>query len=68
MTVREFFEVAEIPTSFCLYIGNGQEVNIWQEDTALAGAFGDIVIEKIMLPGQPCGVNAKTIPVREVRA
>lgn len=68
MTVREFFEVAEIPTSFCLYIGNGQEVSIGQEDTALVEAFWDIVIEKIMLPGQPCGVNAKTIPVREVPA
>ena len=68
MTVREFFEVAEIPTSFCLYIGNGQEVSIGQEDTALVEAFGDIVIEKNMLPGQPCGVNAKTIPVREVPA
>ena len=68
MTVREFFEVAEIPTSFCLYIGNGQEVSIGQEDTALVEAFGDIVIEKVMLPGQPCGVNANTKPVREVPA
>lgn len=65
MTVKEFFDVAEIPTSFCLYIGNGQEVNIGQEDTALVEAFGDIEIDKIVLPVQPCGVNAKTIPVRK---
>lgn len=65
MTVRQLFEVAEIPTSFCLDIGNGQEIMIGQEDTALVDAFGDIVIAKIMLPSQPSRVCAKTEIVRE---
>ena len=56
MTVKQLFEVSEIPTSFCLDIGNGQEIMIGQEDSALAEAFGDIVIAKIMLPSQPCRV------------
>ena len=65
MTVKQLFEVSEIPTSLCLDIGNGQEIMIGQEDSALAEAFGDIVIAKIMLPSQPCRVCAKTEVVRE---
>lgn len=65
MTVKQLFEAADIPTSFCLDIGNGQEIMIGQEDTALVEAFGNIVIDKIMLPAQPCRVCAKTEIVRE---
>lgn len=68
MTVKEFFDVSDFDGSFCLDMMNGQEVLISKEDKALIGAFGNIVIDKIMLPTQPCRVCAKTEIVWEVSA
>lgn len=66
MTVKEFYSVSEIPCSFSLDLGNGEEVLISKEDKALIAAFGDIVIDRVLLPAQPCRVCAKTTVVREV--
>ncbi len=66
MTVKEFYETAELgDTSFSLDFGNDGEVLISKEDKALIKAFGDVVIDRIMLPMQPCRVFAKTEVVRE---
>lgn len=66
MTVKEFYAVSEIPCSFSLDLGNGEEVLISKEDKALIAAFGNIVIDRVLLPAQPCRVCAKTEVVREV--
>ena len=66
MTVKEFYSVAEMDTSFCLDLGNGEEVLISKEDKALIAAFGDIVVDRVILTSQPCRVCAKTQVVREV--
>jgi len=69
MTVKEFYETADFgDTSFSLDFGNGEEVLISKEDKALVKAFGDIVIDRIILPVQPCRVCAKTEVVREAQA
>lgn len=68
MTVKEFYSVSDFPTTFSLDLGNGEEVLISKEDKALIAAFGDIVIDRVMLPAQPCRVCAKTQVVREVSA
>ena len=65
MTVKEFYSVSDFPTSFSLDLGNGEEVLISKEDKALIAAFGDIVIDRVLLPAQPCRVCAKTTVVRE---
>lgn len=64
MTVKQFYEVSEFDTSFCLDFGS-EEVLISKEDKALIKAFGDIVIDRILLPSQPARVFAKTEVVRE---
>lgn len=66
MTVKEFYSVFDFPATFCLDLGNGEEVLINKEDKALIEAFGDIVIDRVLLPAQPCRVCAKTEVVREV--
>lgn len=68
MTVKEFYDVADFDGSFSLDFGNGEEVLIGKEDMMLIKAFGDIVIDRVLLPSQPCRVCAKTTPVREVSA
>lgn len=68
MTVKEFYSVADFPCSFSLDLGNGEEVLISKEDKALIEAFGNIVIDRVLLPSQPCRVCAKTQVVREVTA
>ncbi|MDE6903328.1 MAG: hypothetical protein K2P22_11390 [Lachnospiraceae bacterium] len=68
MTVKEFYTVSDFPCSFSLDLGNGEEVLISKEDHALIAAFGDIVIDRILLPAQPCRVCARTQVVREVPA
>lgn len=65
MTVKQFYEVSDFDNSFALDLGNGEEVLISKEDKALIKAFGDIVIDRIILPTQPCRVCAKTEVVRE---
>lgn len=66
MTVKEFYDVSDLDnTSFSLDFGNGEEVLISKEDKSLVSAFGDIVIDRIILPVQPCRVVAKTEIVRE---
>jgi len=65
MTVKEFYDVVDFgDTSFSLDFGNGEEVLISKEDKALIRAFGNIVIDRIVLPTQPCRVCAKTEIVR----
>lgn len=68
MTVKQFYEVSDFDNSFSLDLGNGEEVLISKEDKTLIKAFGDIVIDRVLLPSQPCRVCAKTTPVREVSA
>ena len=68
MTVKEFYNVSDFTGSFSLDLGNGEEVLISKEDHALIAAFGDIVIDRVILPSQPCRVCAKTEVVREVLA
>lgn len=68
MTVKEFYAVSEFDGSFSLDFGNGEEVLVSKEDKTLIKAFGDIVIDRVILPSQPCRVCAKTIPVREATA
>lgn len=65
MTVKEVYSVSDFPGSFSLDLGNGEEIMISKEDTALIAAFGDIVIDRVLLPSQPCRVCAKTTVVRE---
>lgn len=64
MTVREFYTVADFSGSFNLDLGNGEEILISKEDKALIEAFGDIVIDRVILPAQPCRVCARTQVVR----
>lgn len=66
MTVKDFYLTADLEGSFCLDLGNGEEVLISKEDKALIAAFGDIVIDRVVLPSQPCHVFARTQVVREV--
>ncbi len=68
MTVKEFYSVSDFPGSFSLDLGNGEEIMISKEDKALIAAFGDIVIDRVLLPSQPCRVCARTQVVREVSA
>lgn len=68
MTVRDFYTVSDFSGSFSLDLGNGEEVLIGEEDKALVEAFGNIVIDRVILPSQPCRVCAKTEVVREVKA
>lgn len=68
MTVKEFYTVSDFSGSFSLDLGNGEEILISKEDKALIAAFGDIVIDRVLLPSQPCQVCAKTQLVREVGA
>lgn len=68
MTVRDFYTVSDFSGSFSLDLGNGEEVLISKEDHALIEAFGNIVIDRVILPAQPCRVCAKTEVVREVKA
>jgi len=68
MTVKEFYNVSDFTGSFSLDLGNGEEVLISKEDKALIAAFGNIVIDRVLLPAQPCRVCAKTEVVREVQA
>ena len=68
MTVKEFYTVSDFDGSFSLDLGNGEEVLISKEDHALVAAFGNIVIDRVILPTQPCRVCAKTEVVREVSA
>lgn len=65
MTLRDFFDVSEFKTSLTLDLGNGDEIDISKEDTVLINALGDIVIDRVLLPSQPCKVCAKTVLVRE---
>lgn len=65
MTVKEFYSVADFSGSFSLDLGNGEEILISKEDKALIEAFGNIVIDRVLLPSQPCRVCAKTTVVRE---
>lgn len=65
MTLRDFFDVSEFNTSLTLDLGNGNEIDICKEDTVLINALGDIVIDRVFLPTQPCKVCAKTTLVRE---
>ena len=65
MTVKEFYSVADFSGSFSLDLGNGEEILISKEDKALIEAFGSIVIDRVLLPSQPCRVCAKTTVVRE---
>lgn len=65
MTVKEFYAVADFSCSFSLDLGNGEEILISKEDKALIEAFGNIVIDRVLLPAQPCRVCAKTTVVRE---
>ncbi len=65
MTVKEFYSVSDFPGSFSLDLGNGEEIMISKEDKALIAVFGDIVIDRVLLPSQPCRVCAKTTVVRE---
>lgn len=64
MTVKQFYEVSDFDNSFCLDFGS-EEVLISKEDKALIKAFGDIVIDRLLLPSQPVRVFAKTEVVRE---
>ena len=57
--------MSDFPATFSLDLGNGEEVLISKEDKALIDAFGDIVIDRVLLPSQPCRVCAKTTVVRE---
>ena len=50
MTVKDFYSAAELAGSFCLDLGNGEEILISKEDKALISAFGDIVIDRVILP------------------
>ena len=68
MTVKEFYSVSDFDGSFSLDLGNGEEILISKEDKALIKAFGNIVIDRVILPAQPCRVCAKTEVVREVSA
>ena len=68
MTVKEFYNVSDFTGSFSLDLGNGEEVLISKEDKALIAAFGNIVIDRVILPSQTCRVCAKTEVVREVLA
>lgn len=65
MTLRDFFNVSEFKTSFTLDLGNGDEISMSKEDDVLINAIGDIVIDRIFLPPEPCKVCAKTVIVRE---
>lgn len=65
MTLRDFFDVVEFKTSLTLDLGNDDEIDICKEDTVLINALGDIVIDRVFLPSQPCKVCAKTVLVRE---
>lgn len=65
MTVKEFYTAADFPGSFSLDLGNGEEILISKEDHALIDAFGNIVVDRVILPAQPCRVCAKTQVVRE---
>lgn len=64
MTVKEFYEVSDFDNSFSLDLGN-EEILISKEDKTLIAAFGDIVIDRLILPAQPVRVCAKTTIVRE---
>ncbi|MCX4371957.1 MAG: hypothetical protein OSJ58_09010 [Dysosmobacter sp.] len=68
MTVKQFYEVSEFDGSFCLDLGSGEEILISKEDKSLVEAFGNIVIDRVLLPLQPCRLCAKTTVVREVSA
>lgn len=65
MTLKDFFDVCEIKSWFTLDLGNGDEILISEEDTALINAFGNIVIDRVFLPSWDCKVYAKTALVRE---
>lgn len=65
MTVKDFYDIADLgDTSFSLDFGS-EEVLIRKEDKMLIEAFGDIVIDRVLMPTQPCRVFVKNVPVRK---